>query len=147
MAVLEQDYDLRDKEKIMPDLSTVRQTSNNDGTENTASRLPANKKAVSGQGIAGRTRIINLAKTNMTQAELDAALQYLQAGDVAGTNDAHTVVGVQPLTESGVFTSGTTDDVQVAIQGTGAFTAASDFGIGSTGVTSSLLAEFSGLQA
>ena len=107
----------------------------------------ANKKAVSGQGIAGRTRIINLAKTNMTQAELDAAIQYLQAGDVAGTNDAHTVVAIQPLTESGVFTSGTTDNVQVAIQGTGVATMAADFGIGTTGVTATLLAEFSGLQA
>ena len=107
----------------------------------------ANKKAVSGQGIAGRTRIINLAKTNMTQAELDAAIQYLQAGDVAGTNDAHTVVAIQPLTESGVFTSGTTDAVQVVIQGTGVATMAADFGIGTTGVTATLLAEFSGLQA
>ena len=107
----------------------------------------ANKKAVSGQGIAGRTRIINLAKTNMTQAELDAAIQYLQAGVVAGTNVAHTVVAIQPLTESGVFTSGTTDNVQVAIQGTGVATMAADFGIGTTGVTATLLAEFSGLQA
>ena len=41
---------------------------------------------------------------------------------------------------------GTTDDVQVAIQGTGAFTAAADFG-GVTGTTSSLLADFAGLQA
>ena len=82
----------------------------------------------------------------MTQAELDAAVLFLSAGGTAGTNDAHTVVGVQPLTESGVFTAGTTDAVQVAIQGTGAFTAAADFG-GVTGVTSSLLAEFSGLQA
>jgi hypothetical protein len=124
--------------------SSVFQTYNNAGTGVT--ELGDNKKAESGQGIAGRTRIINLAKTNMTQAELDAALLYLAAGDVAGTNDAHTVVGVQPLTESGVFTSGTTDAVQVAIQGTGAFTAASDFGTGSTGVTSSLLAEFSGIS-
>ncbi len=131
----------------MADLLTVAQTYDNAGAEITASRAAANKKAKAGQGIAGRTRIINLAKTNMTQAELDAALQYLQAGDVAGTNDAHTVVGVSCLTESGVFTSGTTDAVQVAIQGTGAFTAAADFGIGSTGVTSSLLAEFAGLQA
>ena len=109
--------------------------------------LGDNKKAKSGQGIAGRTRIINLAKTNMTQAELDAAIQYLQAGDVAGTNDAHTVVAIQPLTESGVFTSGTTDAVQVVIQGTGVATMAADFGIGTTGVTATLLAEFSGLQA
>tara|TARA_B100000035_G_scaffold314201_1_gene329826 strand:+ start:1051 stop:1386 length:336 start_codon:yes stop_codon:yes gene_type:complete len=95
-----------------------------------------------GNGLGIRTRIINLAKTNMTQAELDAALLYLAAGDVAGTNDAHTIAGVACLTESGVFTAGTTDDVQVAIQGSGAFTAASNFGIGTTGVTSSLLADF-----
>ena len=125
--------------------SSVFQTYNNAGTG--VAELGDNKKAVTpGNGIAGYTRIINLAKTNMTQAELDAALDYLAAGDVAGTNDAHTIVGVQPLTESGVFTSGVTDAVQVAIQGTGAFTAASDFGTGSTGITSSLLAEFSGIS-
>jgi hypothetical protein len=93
-------------------------------------------------GLGPRTRIINLAKSNMTDVELKAALDYLSAGDVAGTNDAHTIAGVAPLTESGIFTSGTTDNVQVAIQGTGAFTAASNFGTGSTGVTSSLLADF-----
>lgn len=98
--------------------------------------------AKAGNGLGPKTRIINLAKSNMTQAELDAALTYLAAGDVAGTNDAHTIAGVSVLTESGVFTSGTTDAVQVALQGTGAFTAASDFGTGSTGVTSSLLADF-----
>lgn len=98
--------------------------------------------AKAGNGLGPKTRIINLAKSNMTQAELDAALTYLAAGDVAGTNDAHTIAGVACLTESGVFTPGTTDDVQVALQGTGAFTAASDFGTGSTGVTSSLLADF-----
>ena len=101
-----------------------------------------NAKAKAGTGVAGRTRIINLAKTNMTQAELDAAILYLSAGDVAGTNDAHTVAGVACLTESGVFTSGTTDNVQVAIQGTGVATMAADFGIGTTGVTATLIAEF-----
>jgi hypothetical protein len=130
----------------MADISTVRQTSDNAGNQIAAANAAANKKAVAGQGIAGRTRIINLANTNMTQAELDAALQFLQAGGVKGTDDAHTIVGVSCLTESGVFTPGTTDDVQVAIQGTGAFTAAADFG-GVTGTTSSLIAEFAGLQA
>ena len=130
----------------MADITAVAQTYDNAGAEITAARIAANRKTKSGQGIAGRTRIINLAKSNMTQAELDAAVLFLSAGGTAGTNDAHTVVGVQPLTESGVFTAGTTDAVQVAIQGTGAFTAAADFG-GVTGVTSSLLAEFSGLQA
>ena len=99
-------------------------------------------KAGTSNGLGIRTRVINLAKSNMTETELTAALEYLAAGDVAGTNDAHTIAGVAPLTESGIFTSGTTDNVQVAIQGTGAFTAASNFGTGSTGVTSSLLADF-----
>ena len=104
--------------------------------------LTNNAKVTAGSGLGPRTRIINLAKSNMTQAELNAALLYLAAGDVAGTNDAHGIAGVSVLTESGVFTSGTTDAVQVAIQGSGAFTAAADFGIGTTGVTSSLLANF-----
>jgi hypothetical protein len=130
----------------MADITAVAQIYDNSGNEITAARIAANRKVKSGQGIAGRTRIINLAGTNITQAELDSVIQFLTRGGVAGTNDAHTVVGVQPLTESGVFTPGTTDAVQVAIQGTGAFTAAADFG-GVTGITSSLLAEFSGLQA
>ena len=104
--------------------------------------LTNNAKATAGNGLGPRTRIINLNKTNMTQAELNAALAYLAAGDVAGTNDAHGIAGVSVLTESGVFTTGVTDAVQVAIQGSGAFTAAADFGIGTTGVTSSLLANF-----
>jgi hypothetical protein len=112
----------------------------------------ANKKAVSGQGIAGRTRIININKTNMTQAELDAVLAFIAQGGVKAVQDAHTIVGVQPLTESGVFTSGTTDDVKVAIQGTGALTLEDNGNTntenyGATGVTMTLIAEFSGLQA
>ena len=65
--------------------------------------LTSSKKVMAGSGNGPRTRVINLAKSNMTQAELDAAVQYLQAGDVAGTNDAHTVAGVSVLTESGVL--------------------------------------------
>ena len=109
--------------------------------------VTSNAKAVAGNGLGPRTRIINAAKTNMTQAELDALVLYITAGDVAGTNDAHTITGISVLTESGVFTSGTTDAVQVVIQGTGAATMASNFGTGSTGITATLIAEFSGLQA
>lgn len=98
--------------------------------------------AHAGNGLGPQTRIINLAKTNMTQAELDAALTYLAAGDVAGVNDAHSIAGVSVLTESGVFTTGVTDAVQVAIQGTGVATMAADFGTGSTGVTATLIATF-----
>jgi hypothetical protein len=95
-----------------------------------------------GNGAGPRTRIIQLAKTNMTQADLDAALEFLAAGGTAGTDDGHTIAGVSVLTESGIFTPGTTDAVQVAIQGTGAITVGANFGVGSTGVTSSLLADF-----
>jgi hypothetical protein len=130
----------------MADLLSIRQTTDNAGAAIAAAYAPANKKAVAGQGIAGRTRIINLAKSNLTQAELDSVLQFLQRGGTAGTNDAHTVVGVSCLTESGVFTPGTTDAVQIAIQGTGVCTVDSNFG-GVTGVTSTLIAEFAGLQA
>ena len=130
----------------MADITAVAQIYDNAGVEIQAARIGANRKTKSGQGIAGRTRIINLANSNMTQAELDAVILFLTRGGVAGTNDAHTVVGVSCLTEDGVFTPGTTDAVQVAIQGTGAFTAAADFG-GVTGTTSSLLADFAGLQA
>jgi hypothetical protein len=128
----------------MADLLSIRQTTDNSGNAITAAYASANKKAKSGNGIAGRTRIINLAKTNMTQAELDAAIAYLQSGETSGTDDAHTVVGISCLTESGVFTPGTTDDVQVAVQGTGVLTVGSNFGVGSTGVTASLLADFAG---
>jgi len=131
----------------MADLLSIRQTTDNSGNAIAAAYAPANKKAKSGNGIAGRTRIINLAKSNLTQAELDAAIAYIQLGETSGTQDAHTVVGVSCLTESGVFTPGTTDDVQIAIQGTGVLTVGADFGIGATGVTASLLADFAGLQA
>ena len=104
--------------------------------------VTSNAKAVAGNGLGPRTRIINAAKTNMTQAELDALVLYITAGDVAGTNDAHTITGISVLTESGVFTTGTTDAVQIAIQGTGAATMASNFGTGSTGITTTLIAEF-----
>ena len=71
--------------------------------------------AQEGNGAGGRTRIINLAKTNMTQAELQAALEFLAAGGTAGTDDGPPSAGVSVLTENGIFPSGTTDNVQVAI--------------------------------
>jgi hypothetical protein len=45
-----------------------------------------------------------------------------------------------------IFVTGESDNVKVAIQGTGACTVDSNFG-GVTGVTATLVAEFAGLQA
>jgi|LakMenE01Jun11ns_1017448.scaffolds.fasta_scaffold9793260_2 hypothetical protein len=101
--------------------------------------------AKAGNGIAGKTRILGLAKSNMTQTELNNVIRLLQAGGTAGTDDAVTVVGISVLTESGVFTTGVTDAVQVAVQGTGVLTAGADYR-GVTGVTMSVIADFAGLQ-
>jgi hypothetical protein len=101
--------------------------------------------AKAGNGIAGRTRILSLAKTNMTQTELNNVIRALQTGGTAGTDDAVVIAGISVLTESGVFTSGTTDAVQVAVQGTGTLTAGADYR-GVTGVTMSVIADFAGLQ-
>lgn len=100
-----------------------------------------NYNAKAGNGLGPRTRILSLAKTNMTQTELNNVLRLLQLGGTAGTDDAVTVAGVSVLTESGVFTSGTTDAVQVAVQGTGTLTAGADYR-GVTGVTMSVIADF-----
>ena len=94
-----------------------------------------------GNGLGPRTRILSLAKTNMTQAELNSVITALSAGGTAGTDDAVTVAGISVLTESGVFTGGTTDAVQVAVQGTGTLTAGADYR-GVTGVTMSVIANF-----
>ena len=97
--------------------------------------------AKAGNGLGGRTRILSLAKSNMTQAELNDVIRLLGAGGTSGTDDAVTVTGISVLTESGVFTGGTTDAVQVAVQGTGTLTAGANYR-GVTGVTMSLIADF-----
>lgn len=123
----------------MADLSNgsgVFQTFNNSGTgvaELGDNRLPANGDT---NGIAGLTRVIKLAKSSITDAEIEAALIYIQAGDVSGTNDANTIVGLDK----------NTNDAFVVVQGTGVMTAGSNFGTGSTGVTMSIEATIPGIS-
>ncbi len=106
---------------------------------------PANYKAKKGNGLGPRTRIISLSKTNMTQTELDDVIRALQAGGTAGTDDAVSVAALvsdQTVSgETGVFVSGTSDVVYVAVQGTGTLTAAADYR-GVTGVTMAVVADF-----
>jgi hypothetical protein len=123
----------------MADLSNgsgVFQTYNNAGTgvaELGDNKLPANGDT---NGIAGLTRVIKLAKSSITDAEIQAALDYIQAGDVSGTNDANTVVGLDK----------NTNDAFVVVQGTGVMTAGSNYGVGSTGVTMSIEATIPGIS-
>jgi hypothetical protein len=71
-------------------------------------------------GIAGKTVIVKLEDTNMTDAELNSAIQLMTSsgGDGAGALasnkvDAFTVIGME------AFDAGVTDSIHVAIQGTG----------------------------
>jgi hypothetical protein len=128
--------------------SGVFQTYNNAGTG--VAELGDNRKVTEGQGIAGRTVIITLSQTNMTQANLDEVLTLIQAGGTAGTDDAMTVVGVSPNGVDGTifpsasdtirFESGVTDVVTVALQGTGNVTAGSSYR--GTGYTMAVIAVF-----
>ena len=76
--------------------------------------------------------ITKLAKSNMTQAELDAALTYIQL--------TATVVGVADDTTGG-FNTGASDAVHVLSEGV-APAAESNFGVGSTGITTTVVAYF-----
>ena len=89
-----------------------------------------NSKVFNAHGKA--LAITKLAKNNMTQAELDAAIRFIQ--------QTATVVGIADDTTGG-FNTGASDAVHVLSEGV-APEATADFGIGSTGVTSSVVAYF-----
>ena len=91
--------------------------------------------AVEGNGLGPRTRVLSLSKTAITTtaiADLNTVVAALQAGGVAGTDDAVTVTGVA-FTSSGV--------AHVAVQGTGVLTAGSAY-LGVSGVTMAIVADF-----
>ena len=76
--------------------------------------------------------LTSLSKTNMTQAELDSALQFIQL--------TATIVAVGDDTTGG-FNDGASDVVHVLSEGP-APAAESNFGEGTTGVTSAVVAHF-----
>ena len=92
------------------------------------------------QGIAGKTRIYKMAKSSITDAEVDSIVELMMAGGTSGTDDAVTVVGVDK----------NTNEAYIAVQGTGVL--APDGGSqsnyrGVTGVTATLETTFDGLKA
>jgi hypothetical protein len=100
------------------------------------------KKFVSANGIAGKTLIVSISKTNMTHADLSTIVDYMtSAHGVDGSGDsAFTVAGFGTATGA-AFESGVTDVVYVALQGTGEFTAA-DQDAGVSGATVAVVAVF-----
>ena len=126
--------------------SSVFQTYNNAGTG--VAELGDNKKANVGTGIAGRTVIVKVAKTNITQAEFDTMVDALKNGGTYSgvTNDAFTIAGVSADTAvtGGVntFTAGTSDVLFFALQGTGNITADASNALGVTGAALTVEAVF-----
>ncbi len=85
-------------------------------------------KPKNANGLGPRTVIVRIEKAAMTDAELNASLAFLtQSSGAAGalpadTADAFTVAGLSPVGNNAQFVSGTTDDVYLALQGTGVTT-------------------------
>ena len=122
----------------MADLSTFYQTYTNAGAGVAASYLPANnyKHAIS-TSDAGRTLILKLAGTNLTDANLLAVIGYITTSHgVDGAGDsAFTVAGVGTA-DGTAFESGVTDTVYLKVQGTGDITVATaDMSVGGLTIT------------
>ncbi len=101
-----------------------------------------------GNGLGPRTVVVSIAKTNITQDEMDTMLEALAAGGTYSgvTNDAFTVAGIQgDQTVNGVpnlFVAGTSDVVNIALQGTGTINADASNALGVTGAALTIVAEF-----
>ena len=129
--------------------SNVFQTYNNAGTG--VAELGDNKSAGLSNGVGPRTLVIKVAKSNMTTAELNTALDAIQTGGVYSgedANDAFTIAGVTadggdtPGAGYTQFVSGETDAVFVLAQGTGDFNTDSTNALGITGATTTVEAVF-----
>ena len=90
-------------------------------------------------GLGPKTTIISASKTNMTTAELHTLITAIQAGGVAGTNDAFSVAGIATA-DGSAFSSGVTDVVHIALQGTGVITVGANW-VG-TGFTTAITSVF-----
>ena len=94
-------------------------------------------KTVISNGVNGRTLVLKLAGSNLTDANLKSVEQYITTSHgVAGAGDsAFTVAGVGTA-DGSAFVSGTTDTVFMLVQGTGDITVGTaDMGIGGLTIT------------
>jgi hypothetical protein len=108
------------------------------GTTVTANYL----KNVRSNGTNGRTLVLKLAGTDITDANLNSVIGYLTtAHGISGSGDsAFTVAGI--ATASGAaFVSGTTDTLFILAQGTGDVTVG-DLDMGISGLTITVEAVF-----
>jgi hypothetical protein len=91
---------------------------------------------------AGRELIVKIAKTDITNAELNTIIREMTVqGGVGTASDAFTVAGVGTATGA-AFVSGTTDVVFLRLQGTGTYTAEGSNAHGVTGAVTTIEAVF-----
>ena len=92
---------------------------------------------------AGRTLIISISKTDMTDAELNTIINYMTLSHGAnGEGDsAFTVAGVGTA-DGAPFVSGSTGVVYLRLQGTGEYTVDSSNAHGVTGAATALVCVF-----
>jgi hypothetical protein len=108
------------------------------GTDVTTNYL----KNVRANGLGPRTIILKLEATNITNAQLNAWINYLTTSHgSAGTGDSAFVVAGTGTPDGSAFVSGTTDAVVLALQGTGDFTDATVEGLTGT-PTATIVAVF-----
>ena len=108
----------------MADVRTRNEIVANDGT--TFVTFGANSlKHVINQADVGRELIVKIAKTNMTDTELNAYIQYITTSHgSAGAGDSAFVVAAVGTATGAAFESGVTDVVFLRVQGTGDLTVA-----------------------
>jgi hypothetical protein len=94
-------------------------------------------------GMNGRTQIVSISKTNMTDTEVNTIIAYMTTSHGSGGSgdSAFTVAGVATA-DGSAFVSGTTDVVYVALQGTGDYTVDSSDAHGVTGAATALVCVF-----
>jgi len=86
---------------------------------------------------AGRTLILKLAGTNLTNDDLNSVIGYITTSHgSAGTGDSSFVVAGVGTADGSAFVSGTTDNVWLKVQGTGDITVGTaDMGISGLTIT------------
>ena len=99
-------------------------------------------KNVRANGTNGRTLVLKLAGSNLTNANLNTVINYLTTPHGAsGSGDSAFTVAGFGLADGGAFVSGETDTVYILAQGTGDTTVA-DLDCGIAGLTITVEAIF-----
>jgi hypothetical protein len=101
------------------------------------------RKFTISQSDAGREIIVKVAKTDMTDAELNTIVNYFTTSHgVNGSGDSAFTVAAFGTANGSAFVSGTTDAVFFRLQGTGDYTVDGSDAHGVTGAVTTIEAIF-----